>query len=169
MPLVMTFGKAVMDKYSRLYCGNCKLIYGIGATSYLRNCTECGHPLQIKSFNPWPKVIGAVVLLCIGLMTVLFNWIPIIWIGAFLWAIGLIFNSFRQWSKIKGLDNPYKSQYDKSKYAKSEYKVNEDLKDNADYTVINCGACFHKYRVRKGQGIVVTKCPSCGRKAKIMT
>ena len=42
-------------------------------------------------------------------------------------------------------------------------------KDDINYTVINCGACSHKYRVRKGQGIIVTKCPGCGRESRIMT
>ena len=123
----------------------------------------------MKSFNPWPKAIGAAVLISIGLMTVFFNWMPIIWIGAFIWAATLIFNSFRQWSKIKSLDDPHKSQPRKPGYTKADNKVKEELKDDANYTVINCGACFHQYRVRKGQGIVTTKCPNCGRESRIMT
>ncbi len=91
-----------MDKYSRLYCDGCKLIYGIATTGYLKNCTKCGGPLRLKSFNPWSKVAAAVVLIAIGLITIFVIEFPIIWIGAFLWAIGLIFNSFRQWSAIKG-------------------------------------------------------------------
>lgn len=158
-----------MDKYSRPYCDKCKLIYGIGATGYVKNCTECGRPLVMKSFNPWTKLVGAVVLIAIGLVTILVTEIPIIWIGAFLWAIVLIFNGFRQWSKIKDLDNPYKSQQGESQYTKAQHESKEELRDDANYTVINCGACFHQYKVTKGQGVVVTTCPNCGRESRIMT
>ncbi|MFC1892527.1 hypothetical protein ACFLYR_00595 [Chloroflexota bacterium] len=158
-----------MDKYSRPYCNNCKLIYGIGALGHLTNCTKCGHPLALKSFNPWGKVVGAVVLIAIGLVTILLTETPIIWIGAFLWAIGLIFNGFRQWYKIKDLDNPYKSEKGKHQYTEVQYEAKEELKDDANFTIINYGACFHQYKVPKGQGIVATKCPNCSRESRIMT
>lgn len=153
-----------MDKYSRLYCDRCKLIYGIGATGYLKNCTKCGGPLRLKSFNPWVKVAAAVVLIAIGLITIFVTEFPIIWIGAFLWAIGLIFNSFRQWSAIKDLDNPQKSQY-----VAPPTKVKEGLKDDTKNIVVTCGACFRQYHVRKGQGIIKTRCPNCGRESRIIT
>ena len=151
-----------MNKYLRPYCPDCKVIYGVETVGYLQNCTKCGHPLEMKSFNPWSKVALAVVLIAFGLITIFVKF-PFIWIGAFIWAIFLILNSFRQWSTIQDLDNPQESQY------VAPANKGEELKDDAKNIVVNCGACFHHYHVRKGQGIVTTKCPSCGRQARVMT
>lgn len=118
----------------------------------------------MKSFNPWPKAIGAVVLIGVGLITLLIAEIPIIWIGAFIWAIGLLINGFRQWSKIKDLDNPRRSQY-----IAPPNPVRKEPKEDRRHVVVNCGACFHQYRVRRGQGIIKTKCPSCGREVRMST
>lgn len=150
------------DKYQRLYCENCKLIYPIGALGHVTHCSTCGKLLTMKSFNPWPKAIGAVALIVIGLVTILVAAIPIIWIGAFIWAIGLLVNGFRQWSGIKDLDS-------RSQYVAPPNPAKEELRDDSEHIVVNCGACFHQYRVRRGKGIVKTKCPSCGRESRIMT
>ena len=45
----------------------------------------------------------------------------------------------------------------------------QPLKEDADYMLLNCGACSHQYRVRKGQGVIASKCPSCGRQINVMT
>jgi hypothetical protein len=45
----------------------------------------------------------------------------------------------------------------------------ENLVNAPDYIVITCGGCFHQYNVEKGQGVITSKCPSCGRQARIMT
>jgi len=84
--------------------------------------------------------------------------------GGFISGASLAINGFRQWSKIKKLDNLYGS-----KYAVPPKPAKEELKDDAKYVVVNCGLCFHQYRVRKGQGIIKTKCPNCGREARIST
>ena len=152
------------DKYSHLYCEKCKLIYAIGVIGQAKYCNNCGHLLTVKSFKPWYSVIGAAVLITIGLVTVFVVAIPIIWIGAFIWAIGLIVNAFRQWSKIKDLDNPHRSQY-----VAPSNPVKNELKDDSKHIVVNCGACSHQYRVSRGKGIIKTKCPSCGRESRIMT
>lgn len=150
------------DKYLRLYCENCKLIYTIEALGHVTYCSTCGKPLIMKSFNPWPKAIGAVVLIAIGLATILVADIPIIWIGAFIWAIGLLVNGFSQWSKIKDLDS-------RSQYVAPANPIKEELEDDSKHIIVNCGACFHQYRVHRGKGITKTKCPSCGRESRIMT
>jgi len=49
------------------------------------------------------------------------------------------------------------------------YKTEEELRDDANCIVINCGACFRQYKVARGQGIIVTRCPGCGREARIST
>jgi uncharacterized CHY-type Zn-finger protein len=150
------------DKYSRLYCGNCKLIYAMEALGHVTHCSTCGKPLTMKSFSPWPKAIGAVALIAIGLATIFVADIPIVWIGAFIWAIGLLVNGFSQWSKVKDLDS-------RSQDIATSSPVKEELKDDEKDTVVNCGACFHQYRVHRGKGIIKTKCPKCGREARIMT
>lgn len=160
----------VTDKYSRPYCENCKLIYGIRSVGYLKYCTQCGRPLIMKSFNPWNKLWGGVALISIGTITVFFSVIPIIWIGAFILGLSLIISGFIQWAKIKKLDEARESQY-----VKPEYKVREpqskkdEIKDDEKHVVVTCGACYHKIRVRRGQGIVKIQCPNCRRESKIMT
>jgi hypothetical protein len=79
-----------MAKYSRLYCKECKLAYGIGSIGYLDNCTECGKPLGLKSFNPWLKIGGGIAIISVGVVTILFTEIPIVWIGAFIWGGSMI-------------------------------------------------------------------------------
>lgn len=39
--------------------------------------------------------------------------------------------------------------------------------DDVDSILINCGACGRQYRVSRGQGIVISECPNCGRVARI--
>jgi len=118
----------------------------------------------MKSFNPWPKALGGLGVIIVSGLTLLVRQIPIIWIGGFIFGASLAINGFRQWSKIKKLDNLYGS-----KYAVPAKPAKEELKDDAKYVVVNCGLCFHQYRVRKAQGIIITKCPNCGREARIST
>ena len=49
------------------------------------------------------------------------------------------------------------------------YKTKEHLSDDNDYIVITCGACFTRYNIARGQDIISTKCPNCGREARIST
>jgi len=93
-----------MSKYSRPYCENCKLIWGVGAIGQIVHCTECGAPLIWKSFNPWPRVGGGIALISVGLVTTFLWLIPIVWIGAYIWGGSLIYNAWRQWSKINKID-----------------------------------------------------------------
>jgi predicted RNA-binding Zn-ribbon protein involved in translation (DUF1610 family) len=156
----------VIDKYSRPYCKNCELIYGIGSIGYLKYCTQCGRPLIMKSFNPWYKFWGGVALITTGAITVFFSVIPIVWIGAFIWGFSLMINSFRQWRKIKKLDEARESQFVETKY---KVRETQSKKDDKNHVVITCGACSHKIRVRRGQGIIKIRCPNCGRESRIMT
>lgn len=49
------------------------------------------------------------------------------------------------------------------------HKTEEELSDDANNIVINCGACFRQYKVTRGQGIILTRCPNCGREVTIST
>ncbi|MFO7773522.1 MAG: hypothetical protein R6V59_06270 [Dehalococcoidia bacterium] len=49
------------------------------------------------------------------------------------------------------------------------YVSEQELSDDANYIVINCGTCFQQYRIARGQGIIVTICPHCGREARVRT
>jgi len=82
--------------------------------------------------------------------------------GMVIRAIILGFNrrSISSWSEKIEPDKPHKSQ---------RYEPKERLRDDANSIVITCGACFKQYKVRKGQGIIVTKCPNCGRESRIVT
>jgi len=51
----------------------------------------------------------------------------------------------------------------------ARYATDEQLTDDADYIVMNCGACFRQYKVARGQGIIASRCPNCGREATIGT
>ena len=151
-----------VDDYSRLHCENCKLVYGIEALGRVTHCSTCGRPLAMKSFDPWPKAIGAVALIGAGLATIFIAEMPIIWIGAFIWAISLLVSAFSQWSQIKDLDGG-------SHQVAHANPIREELKDDREHIVVNCGACCHQYRVRRGGGVAKTKCPGCGRESRIMT
>ena len=91
------------SKYARLYCTNCKAIYGHQSMGLIEKCNKCGQELIFKSFSPWPQYLIGLVIICIGGLTVLLG-LPIIWIGGFLWGGRLIFNGFNQWNKIWVLD-----------------------------------------------------------------
>ncbi len=97
-----------MNKYSRPYCKNCKLIWGRYSIGFVLKCTKCGQPLILKSFNPWPQIIGGVLIIILGLLTFLVPNIPIIWIGGFIAGGFMIYNVFNQWSKIKEIDEKSK-------------------------------------------------------------
>lgn len=145
-------------KYSRPYCENCKLIWDSQSIDRILICTKCGRPLTLKSFNPWFSLIGGLCIIFIGGLTLVFQVIPIIWIGGFLFGASLIVNSFRQWLKITKLDKGIAVK-----------RKDDFLKDDAKYLVITCGKCNQKIRVHKGKGIIKIKCPKCTSEYKIMT
>lgn len=145
------------DKYSRPYCKNCKLIWGASSIGRILHCTKCNRPLILQSFSPWPKVIGGLVIICIGALTFFSKEIPTIWIGGFIFGGSLIFNGFQQWSKIRKLDED-----------KDEIKE-EFLKEDNTHKIIICGICSQKIRILKGQGIVKVECQNCLREFRIMT
>ena len=91
-------------QYLRPYCKNCKLIYSLIKNISLRNCTQCGKPLKLKSFNPYPYFFLGIVIFLISATTLIVSYMPIIWIGGFIWGISLMVKSFDNWNKIKDLD-----------------------------------------------------------------
>ena len=97
-----------MDKYARPYCENCNLIWGRYSIGLVLNCTECEQPLILKSFNPWPKMIGGVAIILLGLLTLLVSYIPIIWIGGFIVGGSMIHNGAKQCDEISKLDEKSK-------------------------------------------------------------
>ena len=54
-----------MDKYLRLYCSKCKLLYDARKSRELKYCSQCGRRLRYKSLNPWPKFGLAVIFVAI--------------------------------------------------------------------------------------------------------
>jgi len=91
-------------KYLRLYCKNCKVIYSLIKNIGLKNCTECGKSLKLKSFNPYPSLIFGIAVFSLATATLIWSLSPIIWIGGFIWSIVLAVKSFDNWEKIKDLD-----------------------------------------------------------------
>jgi len=146
------------NKYSRPYCKNCNLIWGKQNIGYILNCTKCGRPLVLKSFNPWPSVIAGLIIICVGGLTLLISEIPIIWIGGFLFGGSLFLNGFGQWSKIQNLDQGTKKK-------KEEVLQKNDL----NKVIITCGKCSQKISVPKGKGVIKIKCPKCSGQYRITT
>ena len=144
-------------KYHRLYCKNCKLIYGTQNIGLL-NCTKCGSPLIFKSFNPWLRTIGGALIIFFGMLTLTIEDFPIIWIGGFLWGASLIIISLKQWQDIKKIDTP---QYSST--------MESQPKEDENYITITCGNCGSRFSVRRGQGIIEKECPKCLRKSRIST
>ena len=89
--------------YSRPYCENCGTVYSIWNFGVNSLCSKCGHPLSVKSFNPWPKALAGIGLLGGGIAMVIYG-LPIIWIGAFIWGGQLIHSAHKQWSQIKKME-----------------------------------------------------------------
>lgn len=146
------------NKYERLYCENCKLIWDFYDTDHISHCTKCNKPLVLKSFDPRPKFIGGLVVIIIGLLTVLDDSIPIIWIGGLISGIYLMFNGFQQWSNLRELGPQ-----------RAEEKKHSIIKEDANHDVITCGKCSEKILVLKNQGIVKIKCPNCLSEYRVMT
>jgi hypothetical protein len=94
-----------MTSYSRLYCKNCKSIYSVIKNIGLKQCRQCGSELKLKSFNPWYYFIGGAFILLLGIMTLILQSSPIIWIGGFIWGASMMFKGFDNWEKIKKLDD----------------------------------------------------------------
>ncbi len=148
------------NKYSRPYCESCKLIWGVSSVGYIFNCTTCGKPLILKSFNPWLKIIGGLGIIFIAIffaMVTLFSPLQIIWIGGFILGASIAVNGSRQWSKIKKIDQ-----------GKAETKK-ESSKEDADHIIITCGKCSKKISVLKGQGIIKITCPNCSGEYRVMS
>ena len=113
-----------------------------------------------ESFYPWLFIffIGVIVLIAIGAVLYFVVGIHFIWIGGVILAISLIAIGFKAWGEKLTLDKSNRRQQQDT----------QTLEEDSDYMVINCGACSHRYRIQKGQGIITTKCPSCGRQAKVV-
>jgi len=93
-----------MNRYTRPYCEYCKVLYGKQSIGLILKCTRCDHPLILKSFNPWPKIIGGIAITLLALISLSYSQIPIIWIGGFIAGPSLIINGFIQWGKVRELD-----------------------------------------------------------------
>jgi predicted RNA-binding Zn-ribbon protein involved in translation (DUF1610 family) len=159
-----------MSKYARPYCKNCKLVYGMRAIGLVTHCTQCGQPLTLKSVNPWPKTFGGIALISVGLVTIFFWMIPIVWIGAFIWGGSLIYKGWKQWSQVKKLDVASESPHIKGEYEVPKPQSRKtNMKDDDKHVVITCGACSYRFRVRRGQGTIKIRCPNCGRESNIIT
>lgn len=146
-----------MNKYLRPYCEKCKLIWGNQSIGRVFKCTKCNRSLVLETFNPWPKVILGVGIICSGGLTLFVKEIPIIWVGGFLYGASLMINGLKQWSKIKELDD-----------AKIGVKK-ETGNDDANYEIINCGSCSTKIQALKGRGIIKIRCPKCSGEYRVMT
>lgn len=147
------------DKYARLYCSNCKSIWSKTSIGTVLYCTKCGKALVLKSFNPWMDLLIGAGIISLGIATILYTQIPIMWIGGFLWGGQMIINGFRQWQKIKVLDGNETPTKQKPK----------SVKYDRNSVIITCGRCFKKLRFSKGKGIITAKCPNCLNQFRITT
>lgn len=112
----------------------------------------------MKSSEPWVKIIGGIIAILAGGLT-LFLKLPLIWIGGFIWGVMLIINGIKQLSeKTIYFDN---GSIERNKY--------NGMKDTESRIVITCGACSHKFYIRKGKGRIKIKCPKCKHEYNIKT
>jgi hypothetical protein len=91
-------------QFARPYCKHCKIFYGKQSIGIILNCTKCGRPLILKSFNPIPSIIGGLAIILIAFFTLILIEIPIIWIGGFILGPSLIINAIKQWYSVNKLD-----------------------------------------------------------------
>ena len=137
-----------MKKYQRLYCKNCKLIYG--KNSFDPFCSSCKKGLVLKDFNPTLKVLLGVLIIVLASLTFLIPNVLIIWIGGFIWGGYIIYRGTEQWNKIEQLDGKQNGSFDKPHLKSDEY--NE---------VITCGKCSEKFKVNKTHSAQRVTCPLC--------
>ena len=113
----------------------------------------------MKSSEPLIKIIGGIIVILVGGLTLFLKQFPLIWIGGFIWGVMLIINGIKQLSeKTIYFDN---GSIERNKY--------NGMKDTGSHIVITCGACSHKFYVKKGAGIIKIKCPKCKHKYNIKT
>lgn len=146
-------------KYERSYCESCKLIWGRESLGRILNCTKCGHPLILKSFNPWLRALGGVIIMGLGALTLLVRQIPVIWIGGFIFGISIIIRGFSQWADVLALDR------NDPKPTKKPSKPKEDKNSE----IFTCGQCAAKIYVPKNKGATVITCPNCKVTRRVMT
>lgn len=91
------------NRYIRLYCPSCEIIYNRQSMGVIRKCTKCGQDLVFKSFNPYSQFIFGLVVMGLGGLTIVLR-LPIVWAGAFIYGGKLLFNGFDQWNKIKNIE-----------------------------------------------------------------
>jgi hypothetical protein len=151
----MNFKAVIEALENRPYCPSCKLIWGRQSLGLVRNCTQCGKPLTIKSYKPWLRILGGVSAITLGGVTIAVQQIPLIWIGGFLFGGSLVINGFRQWFKLLSLDMDRQKQ--------------EDLRDSLKKIVFTCGKCSTKFSVKRGRGETTVSCPGCYETLRLRT
>ena len=137
-----------MKIYERPYCRKCKLIWGYGSIMRVVNCSKCGGPLSLKSFNPWLKALVGLGAILGGVLTIVTDVMPVIWIGGFLFGGSLIFHGFQQWMNIASLD-------------RRDQKGSQHGESAGVCVFLYCRKCSQKMRVPKGKGNIMVRCPSC--------
>jgi predicted RNA-binding Zn-ribbon protein involved in translation (DUF1610 family) len=99
-----SFDSKPMKKHERPYCPHCRVFYGKGAVGFVFKCAKCGRSLILKSANPHLRTLGGILILVFASMTLLLAQSPIIWIGGFIWGVGLLANGVKQHNSLKKLD-----------------------------------------------------------------
>ncbi len=120
------------------------------------NKTEDFH--KHSTSGAWFLILIGILILAFGIVMYFVVNIHLVWIGGAILAITIIGSGLKL---LKENSIPVRSP-------RVKYKA-EDIENDSDYMAINCGMCFTRYHIKKGQGVITSKCPSCGRQAKVMT
>jgi hypothetical protein len=153
--------------YKRPYCKSCRTIYGAQSIGRVFKC-NVGHPLILKSFNPWPRVLYGCGFVAGSVATMAIPHMPVAWIGGILFAPIYVFNGFKQWLRIKKLDAGAKVSVTLSLAARLRIFVRRLLvaRTLASNTIF-CGGCSQKLRVPKISRRIRVTCPRCKRQTVI--
>jgi len=156
--------------YKRPYCKACRMIYSAPSIGRIYTC-NFGHPLVLKSFNPWLRIVYGCGFVAGSIATMAIPHMPVAWIGGLLFAPVYVFNGFKQWFGIKKLDAGAKVSVRLSLTARFRTFFAATRRLVVARTpasdVILCGGCSQKLRVPKIDKRVRITCPKCKRRTVI--
>jgi hypothetical protein len=107
-----------------------------------------------SGLGAWFIILIGIILLAGGFVMYFVFDIGLIWIGGLVLGITIIFSGAKMLKEISIQNHPSK-----------KYTPPNDL----SYMIINCGNCSYPYHEKKGQGMILSECPQCGRKSRVMT
>src|SRR5438445_6735499 len=150
--------------YKRPYCKTCRTIWGAQSVGRVFIC-ENGHPLVLKSFNPWLRTVYGCAFALGTFATIAIPHMPLIWIGGILFAPMYIWNGFKQWYQIRRLDqgSAVSTKLSTRRVCRSFLSKMRLVLSPRNLTskVITCRQCSQKLRIPRTKKTIRVTCPNC--------